>query len=118
MKSTPKKKSSRRYVPATATKIVRAIQPATVNRLERRRLVKTVLGAVVGGVIAGPLGLAAGAVITALGTAKTERRTTKQIGPAKKISARPQPAVIDVSPKPRVTTRRRRPAIDIYPPIP
>jgi hypothetical protein len=79
--------------------------------------VKTALGAVIGGAVAGPLGAAAGAVITALKSRKPTRPKIEGADPVIELPPGRKPAKSTARRKPAARPRRRS-AVDIYPPIP
>jgi len=80
-----------------------------ISRGKRRRLLKTVAGAVIGGAIAGPVGVAAGAIAGA-----SVRRGPVRRKPKSRVKAQPQ-SKSKAPPRSRADRRR---FVNIYPNIP
>jgi hypothetical protein len=89
-----------------------------INRRRRRRIVRAAAGAVIGGAIAGPLGLAAGAIVGASRRRGPAPKKTKPAGKARS-GGKASPAGKSAPAK------KRRPATvlgkskpSFYPPVP
>jgi hypothetical protein len=106
----------------TAARISNAAKQTTeaINRRRRRQVVRGMAGAVVGGLIAGPLGVAAGAIV---GASRKRGPKARQPAGQPKAVAPTKPAKASKSGKAgggkrRAISKPGKTTVNIYPPIP